>query len=99
MTTDLGLGMILAFGVLSAFVMFHSDELAKWISKNLARVASLKRTAGPQGSTAATDRKSVLPFVRSDRSGRHQQRVDAEYAPRLTALRIVQQVPVIRGKR
>jgi hypothetical protein len=99
MNTDLGLGMILAVGVLSAFVMLHAEAIGQWIEKKLARVDRRKRTAGPRGSTAATDRKSVLPFVRSDRSERHQQRVDAEYAPRLTALRIVQQVPVIRGKR
>lgn len=37
--------------------------------------------------------------VRRDRVERHQQRVDAEYAPRLTALRVVQQAPVIRRQK
>jgi hypothetical protein len=68
-----------------AFVWLHADSIGQWISKRFTRVDSLKRTAGPQGSTAATDRKSVLPFVRTgrvsdawlrDRKVRESKRVD-----------------------
>jgi hypothetical protein len=39
MNTDLGLGMILAFGVLSAFVMLHSEAIGQWCNKKLKRLA------------------------------------------------------------
>jgi hypothetical protein len=61
MNTDLR--WIVAVACLSLFTMSYASEIAKWCEKQLARVASLKRTAGRQGSTAATDRKSVLKFV------------------------------------
>jgi hypothetical protein len=67
MVTELRL--IVAVAVLSAFVILDADRIAKWISRQLARLV-----------------------VRRER-------VDAEYAPRLTALRVVQQAPVIRRQK
>jgi hypothetical protein len=60
MNTDLR--WIVAVAVLSAFVMLHAEAIGQWIEKKLARVDSLKRTAGRTGSTAATDRKFRRSF-------------------------------------
>jgi hypothetical protein len=37
--TDLGLGLILAVGVLSAFVMLHSEAIGQWINRKLKALA------------------------------------------------------------